>query len=125
MWPTSIRKSSCEALLGSLSSDKKNGSRSARIRADGSIKMNYDVPGATTVSLLHANFSSDTGAKFKLQKSTDSVATWIDVETAMTSGSALAEKTYTINESGNVRFKIIVSGTSGKRINIDDFTISK
>lgn len=114
-----------EALIGTHSSDNKNGSRAARIRADGSISMNYNVPGATTVSLLHANFGSDSGANFKLQKSTDSGVTWTDVEPAMTSGSALTEKTYTINESGNVRFKIVVSGTSGKRINIDDFTISK
>jgi len=111
------------ALLGSLSSDRKNGTRSARIKSLGSISMNFDVEAATTVKVSHANFSSDTGANWKLQKSTDGGLTWVDVDTTITSTSTLTERTFTVNEARPVRFRIAVSGTSGHRINIDDFTI--
>lgn len=111
------------ALLGTLSSDKKNGVKSARIQSIGFISMNFDVAGAQTVKLKHANFSSDTGATWKLQKSTNAGSTWTDVSSAATSSSTLTEQTITVNYSGNVRFRVYVSGTSGKRINIDDFSI--
>lgn len=111
------------ALLGTLSSDRKNGVKSARIQSIGFISMNFDVAGAKTVKLKHANFSSDTGATWKLQKSTNAGSTWTDVSSAITSTSTLTEQTITVNHTGNVRFRVYVSGTSGKRINIDDFSI--
>ncbi|WP_410513458.1 phospholipase D-like domain-containing protein [Paenibacillus sp. BR2-3] len=111
------------ALLGTLSSDRKNGAKSARIQSTGFISMNFDVAGAETVKLKHANFSSDTGATWKLQKSTNAGSTWTDVSSPMTSTSTLTEQTINVNHSGNVRFRVYVSGTSGKRINIDDFSI--
>jgi len=112
------------ALIGDSSTDKKNGSKSARIRSAGSIAMNFDVTGAASVTVKHANFGSDTGANWKLQKSTNSGSTWTDVGSAYTSGSALASQTIAVGESGTVRFRIVVGGTSGQRINIDDFEIN-
>jgi hypothetical protein len=111
------------ALIGNLSSDKKNGAQSVRIKAAGSLSMNFNVTGAKTVKVWHANFGTDTGAVWKLQKSTDSGQTWTDVSGTITSSSTLTEATFTMNETGSIRFKILVSGTSGYRINIDDFTI--
>ncbi|WP_407923779.1 Ig domain protein group 2 domain protein [Cohnella fermenti] len=112
------------ALLGDSTSDKKNGSKSARIRAAGSIAMNYDVTGAASVTVNHANFGSDSGATWKLQKSTNGGSTWTDVGSTYTSGSSLASQTITVGETGSVRFKIVVGGTSGQRLNIDDFEIA-
>ncbi len=111
------------ALLGNLTSDQKDGSGSARIRSAGSIAMNFDVAGAASVRFSHANFGSDTGTAWQLQMSTDSGTTWTDVSTAAPSGSSLQQASFTVNQSGNVRFRILVSGTSGNRINIDDFQI--
>ncbi|WP_238162588.1 GldG family protein [Cohnella sp. AR92] len=112
------------ALIGESSTDKKNGGKSARIRSAGSIAMSFDVPGASAVTVKHANFGTDTGVTWKLQKSSDGGSTWTDVGSAYTSGSALATQTITVGATGNVRFRIVVGGTSGQRINIDDFVIS-
>ncbi|WP_425430074.1 Ig domain protein group 2 domain protein [Cohnella massiliensis] len=111
------------ALLGDLATDKKNGTKAARIRSAGSIAMNFDVAGANSVTVWHANFGSDSGASWTLQKSLDGGSTWTAVGGSHTSGSALASQTIAVGETGNVRFKIVVGGTSGQRINIDDFEI--
>lgn len=112
------------ALIGDLSTDKKNGTKSARIKAAGFIAMNFNVTSASTVIVKHANFGTDTGATWKLQKSTNSGSTWTDVGGTYTSGGTLASQTITVNETGSVRFRIVVGGTSGSRMNIDDFEIT-
>ncbi len=111
------------ALLGSLSSDKKNGTQASRIRANGTISMNFDVNGAASVKVEHANFGNDSGANWSLEKSTNGGETWTSVAGPYSSGSALASKTIQVNEPNTVRFRIVVGGTSGERINVDDFTI--
>ena len=113
------------ALIGNLSTDKKTGTQSARVKAAGSISMNFNVTGATSVKVMHANFGSDTGASWKLQKSLNNGSTWSDVSGTFSSSSTLVEKTITVNESAAVRFRILVSGTSGSRLNFDDFKIVK
>ncbi|WP_245855752.1 lamin tail domain-containing protein [Paenibacillus rigui] len=112
------------ALIGNSTTDKKNGTQSARVKAAGAITMNFNVTGAAAVSVKHANFGSDTGASWKLQKSLDNGASWTDVGSTYTSSASLASQTITVGESGAVRFRIVVSGTSGSRLNFDDFTIS-
>ncbi|MEK3884094.1 Ig domain protein group 2 domain protein [Paenibacillus sp. PL2-23] len=112
------------ALLGDMTTDKKLGTKAARVRAAGSIAMNFDITGGVqSVKVQHAHFGSDTGATWKLQKSVNGGSTWTDVSGTFASGSALAEQTIAVNESGNVRFKLVVGGTSGKRLNFDQFDI--
>ncbi|HEY2726291.1 MAG TPA: DNA/RNA non-specific endonuclease, partial [Parafilimonas sp.] len=49
-----------DALLGNSSSDRKNGSQSARIRNTGKLTMNFNfTSGASTVTIKHAKFGSD------------------------------------------------------------------
>ncbi|GMK42017.1 DNA-binding protein [Paenibacillus sp. CCS19] len=112
------------ALIGDLSTDKKTGTKSARIRAAGSIAMNFNVASATTVKLSVANFSTDTGATWKLQKSTNAGSTWTDVTTAATATANLTEQTITVNSTVPVRFKVVAAGTSSSRINVDNFTVN-
>lgn len=112
------------ALLGNLSSDKKNGIQSARVRSYGTLTMKFDVNGAKSVQVSHANFGTDTGASWQLQMSTNGGTSWTNVGSSNTSGSALAVKTFTLNLTSPVRFRIVVSGTSGKRLNFDDILIS-
>lgn len=111
------------ALIGNLSSDKKTGAQAARIRAAGSIAMSFDVSSASKVSLSVANFGSDTGATWKLQKSTNGGSNWTDVTSAASATSALVKHTVTVNETAPVRFRIVAGGTSGHRLNVDDFEI--
>ncbi|WP_369413944.1 Ig domain protein group 2 domain protein [Gracilibacillus salinarum] len=113
------------ALLGKLSTDKKYGTQSARIRSNGSITMNFDVSGAESISLSHANFNHDSGAEWSLEQSTDGGSSWTHVAGPYSSSSSLAESTILTNETNTVRFRIVVSGTSGERINIDNFTIAE
>ncbi|WP_397379386.1 lamin tail domain-containing protein [Paenibacillus sp. YYML68] len=112
------------ALIGNLTTDQKTGTQSARLRAAGSMSMNFNVNGATTVTLKVANFGSDSGATWKLQKSTNNGSTWTDVTSAVTATSTLTDKTIAVNESGSVRFKIVVAGTSSARLNIDEFKVT-
>ncbi|WP_409362409.1 Ig domain protein group 2 domain protein [Brevibacillus reuszeri] len=110
------------ALLGDTSADKKLGNQSVRARAAGSITMNFDVSNVTTVTISHANYGTDTGATWKLQKSVNAGQTWQDVSGLQSSTGTLQEQSFTVNEAGNVRFKIVVAGTSGKRLNFDNIT---
>jgi hypothetical protein len=111
------------ALIGNLSTDVKDGTQAARIKAAGSVAMNFDVSGAAQVQLSVANFGSDTGATWTLQKSTNGGSTWIDVTSAATCTSALTQQTITVGATGNIRFKVAVAGTSGSRVDVDDFQI--
>ncbi|WP_223588865.1 Ig domain protein group 2 domain protein [Neobacillus bataviensis] len=112
------------ALMGNLSTDKKTGSQSARVRASGSIKMNFDVSGAKSIQISHANFGTDSGANWQLQMSTNGGSTWTNVGSTNTSTSTLTVKTFTLTQTAPVRFRLVVSGTSGMRINFDDIVIS-
>ncbi len=54
-----------DALLGTLSSDTKNGSQSVRIRNSGKITMDFDLPeGADNLSLSYAKFGKDQNSSF-------------------------------------------------------------
>lgn len=112
------------ALIGNLSTDKKNGTQSARVRASGALTMNFNVSGATSVQVSHANFGTDTGGRWQLQMSTNSGSTWTNVGSLNTSTSSLQVKTFTLSQTTSVRFRIVVSGTSGHRLNFDDIVIS-
>jgi hypothetical protein len=111
------------ALIGNLTTDKKNGSQSARIRAAGSIAMNFNVSGAQSVKIRLANFGSDSGATWKVQKSVNSGTSWADVTSASAASSTLTQQTVTVGEAGQVRFRIVVEGTSSSRLNVDDFEV--
>ncbi|WP_306418534.1 Ig domain protein group 2 domain protein [Bacillus sp. AFS076308] len=111
------------ALIGNLSSDKKTGLQSARVRAAGALTMNFNVSGAKSIQISHANFGSDSGANWQLQMSTNSGSTWTNVGSTNTSSSTLSVKTFTISQTAPVRFRIVVSGTTGSRLNFDDIVI--
>ncbi|ULT59324.1 Ig domain protein group 2 domain protein [Neobacillus drentensis] len=112
------------ALIGNLSTDKKTGLQSARVRAAGALTMNFNVSGAKSIQISHANFGTDSGANWQLQLSTNSGSTWTNVGSTNTSSSTLTVKTFTLTQTAPVRFRMVVSGTSGSRINFDDIVIN-
>lgn len=113
-----------EALIGTLDNDRKTGTKSVRIRDFGMLQMNYDVKGATSVSFNHAVYGSDGASSWELQASEDAGASWTTVGAVQNSASITLENiSFTVNYSGNVRFRIVKLSGSGDRINIDDFTI--
>ncbi|MCC3155373.1 IPT/TIG domain-containing protein [Hymenobacter sp. BT770] len=121
-----------DALIGTLSADKFNGLKSARIRA-GFIRMDFDKPtGAGVVTVNAALYGSDAPTNFILEKSTDGGATFTTVPGAPAALTAtLTPYTFTVNQVGNVRFRIsnttttvIAPATSLPRINVDDISIT-
>ena len=61
-----------DALLGNSSSDKKNGSQSARVLNSGILSTNFDFTnGASTVTIFHAVFGTDASSTWQLWYSTN------------------------------------------------------
>ena len=113
-----------EALLGTLDSDRKTGTKSVRIRDYGMLQMNFDVTGATSVSFNHAVYGTDGASSWELQASEDSGTSWYAVGATQTSTSTTLENvSFSVDFSAAVRFRIVKLSGSGDRINIDDFTI--
>ncbi len=111
-----------DALIGTLPQDKKNGTRSARIR-NGFIRMDFCYPeGLSEITFYAANFSSDTGGALLVKQSTDQGNTWNVLGSTITLTDELTQYTIQASIEGNVRLKFEKS--SGNRINVDDVRIS-
>jgi len=115
-----------DALIGNSTSDKKNGTKSARIRNSGKLTMLTDrANGAGTVSIKHASYGTDASSTWQLWYSTDGGATYLQSGTTQsTLAGNLVTVTFTLNVTGNVRLEIRKTGGSANRINIDDVAIS-
>ena len=114
-----------DALLGTLTGDKKNGTKSARIVNTGKITMLFSYAnGASTVTVYHAIYGTDAASTWELYMSVNSGSTWTKVGSTVTSTSTLSLATFTVNQSGGVRFEVRKISGGSARINIDDFTIS-
>jgi len=113
------------ALLGTLSTDKKVGTKSTRILGTGIITMQFDYAyGASTVSVYHATYGTDASSTWALYVSTNSGGTWTQVGSTITTTSTLTKVSFTANLTGNVRFEIRKLTGSTTRINIDEFVIT-
>ncbi|MCA1803721.1 MAG: phospholipase D-like domain-containing protein, partial [Rhodothermaceae bacterium] len=111
-----------DALIGTLENDKKNGTRSARIR-DGFIEMQFDKSdGAGDISFYYASFSSDITAVLRVSVSDNGGTTWEQVGEDLTTTPALQQASILANIPGNVRVRI--ERVSGNRFNIDDLRIT-
>lgn len=113
-----------DALLGTSTTDRKNGTKSARIQNTGILTMNFDVTnGASQVTVAHGVYGTDASSTWALYASTNSASTWAQVgNTITTSSTTLSTATFTMSYIGNVRFQL--RKLSGGRLNIDDFSIS-
>ncbi len=119
------------ALLGTSFADKFNGLKSARIRTGGFIAMDFDkANGAGVITLNAALYGSDATATFALEMSADGGTTYTVVPGAPTAlTTTLTPYTFTVNQVGNVRFRIshsntLTTGGAAPRISIDDITIT-
>ncbi len=117
------------ALIGNLANDKKNGTKSARIKTDGSMTMLTDKSGGIgTISLYYAKYGTDsTAPTFRVEYSTNAGADWTQVGTDFNSNlqSDLTYWSGDINVTGDVRVRITaISGTTDKRGNIDDILMT-
>ena len=113
-----------DALTGNLSTDRKTGSWSARIRNTGLVHMNFNKTGAGTVSIQHAVFGTDGSSTWQLWSSLNNGSTWTQVgSTITTSSTTLQTVSFTVNNSNAIRFEIRKVSGGANRINIDNVQI--
>src|SRR5215510_7666891 len=113
-----------DALTGNLSTDRKTGAFSARIRNTGLMHMNFNKTGAGTVSIQHAVFGTDGSSTWQLWSSTNNGSTWTQVgATVTTSSTTLQTASFTVNNSNAIRFEIRKVSGGTNRINIDNVQI--
>ena len=113
-----------DALTGNLSTDRKTGTYSARVRNTGRVRMNFNKSGAGTVSIQHAVFGTDGSSTWQLWSSTNNGSTWSQVgSTVSTSSTSLQTATFTINNSNAIRFEIRKVSGGTNRINVDNVQI--
>ena len=114
-----------DALIGNLSTDRKTGAASARIRNAGSLSMDFDVASAGTVTVQHAVFGTDGASSWELWASTNGGSSYVKVgNTISTTSTALATASFTVNSASPVRFSVRKVSGGANRINIDNFTVS-
>lgn len=114
-----------EALTGSTTSDRKTGSWSARVRETGTVRMNFNVSSAGTVSVQHAKYGADANSTWELWQSTNSGSTWTKVGSTVTTGSTtLSTASFTVNSASAVRFEIRKTSGGANRINFDNISIT-
>jgi len=114
-----------EALTGNTTSDRKTGSWSARVRDLGTIRMNFNVSSAGTVSVAHAVYGADGSSTWQLWKSTNSGSTWTQVgSTQTTSSTSLTTASFTVNSASAIRFEIRKVSGGANRINFDNISIT-
>ena len=113
-----------DALTGNLSTDRKTGAFSARVRNTGLIHMNFNKTGAGTVSIQHAVFGSDGSSTWQLWSSTNNGSTWTQVgSTVSTSSTTLQTANFTVNNANAIRFEIRKISGGANRINLDNVQI--
>ncbi len=115
-----------DALLGTSTSDRKNGLQSVRTRNSGKVTMTFNrTDGASTVTVAHALYGTDASCTWQLWYSTNSGSTWTQIgSTVTTSSTTLQTATFTVNKTGTIRFEIRKTDGSANRINFDDFVIN-
>ncbi len=118
-----------DALLGSLSNDKFNGSQSVRMDRrngkTGNIYMQFDKQnGADDVSFYLAHYGNNAnGATLQVQYSVDAGSSWTNIGDEITAPADLTLYTIPVQIDGNIRFKFVQSGGTD-RMNIDDVLIT-
>lgn len=115
-----------DALIGTSASDIKAGARAARVRNAGRLTMRFDrTAGATTVTVRHAAYGSDSNGTWALFRSANGGTSWTQVGAQVTTaGHTLSTATFNVNVSGTVRFEVRKLDGGANRINFDDISIS-
>jgi hypothetical protein len=115
-----------DALIGNSTSDRKNGTKSARVRNSGRLTMNFDrSTGAGDVIIKHALYGTDAASTWQLYYSQNSGATWTAFGSPVTTAStALTSTTFKVDLAGTIRFDIRKTDGSANRLNFDDISIS-
>ena len=115
-----------DALIGTLSSDRRFGSRSARVRNNGFVIMLFNMEsGVSQVRVSHARFGNDNNSTWRFIISYDNGASWLFAgNTITTSSTSLQSVTLTMNDSRPARLGLYKTGGGSNRINFDNFEVT-
>jgi len=113
-----------DALIAGSDKDAKVGGQSVRMRNKGVLRMEFDVNGASKVTVKHAAYARNKTSGWQLKMSVDGGKTYTQAGADMvTNEHRLQTVTFIINHKGAVRFELCKTSGGGNRMNIDDFTI--
>lgn len=129
---SSINWDMTEALIGTDASDWKNGNRSARMRGYGTSSMTMlanKSTGAGIISFSYRRYGTDTQVDWRVEYSTNEGESWTQIGSDFTAPANDNVQSFSevLNVTGNIRIRIkraTESGTSNRRLNIDDITIT-
>ncbi|MDH7446495.1 DNA/RNA non-specific endonuclease [Aquimarina sp. 2201CG14-23] len=115
-----------DALIGTLSNDRKFGAKSVRIRNTGYAIMSFNMDnGAKTIRIRHAKYGSNGNSSWRLIASYNNGASWFYAgSTVTTSSTTLNTVTFNVNETRSVRYGVYKTSGGSNRINIDNFEIT-
>ena len=121
-----------EALIGTLDADWKNGERSARLRGYGTSAMTMlqnKGNGIGNVSFYYRRYGTDSQVDWKVEYSVDDGSSWIQIGDNFTPLASNDVQVFNedVNVAGDIRVRIkraTETGTSNKRLNIDDILIT-
>lgn len=119
-----------EALIGNLEADFKNGAKSARFsgKTGSSMTMLEDkIDGLGTLSFLYRQYGNDSQVSWIVEYSTDQGNNWIQIGDEFTATATVQTFNEDMNIAGNIRIRIRTeaTGTSNKRLNIDDILLTQ
>jgi hypothetical protein len=117
-----------DVLIGTAADDYKVGSRSARLRGYGTSAMTMLADksgGIGTISFNHRRYGTDTQIEWIVEYSMNAGTTWIEAG-RFTPGSTANTFSSTINTvgSGRIRIRSSVTGSSDRRANVDNISLS-
>jgi endonuclease G len=115
-----------DALIGTSSSDRKSGTKSARIRNAGFLNTNFNLGfGVNFVTVQHAKYSTTANSTWQFYYSTNNGSTWTQAGTNVTTTStSLNTSTFTINTTVPTRIRIVKLSGSGI-LNIDNILVDE
>lgn len=115
-----------DALIGTASSDRKTGAKSARVRNAGFIRTNFNLEfGINFVSVQHARNGNTGNSTWQFQYSVDNGTTWIQAGSNVTTTSTtLNTVTFTLNTTVPTRIRILKLSGSGI-VNFDNISVDE
>lgn len=119
-----------QSLIGGLENDRKNDEKSVRMQVKSNVEtalemMEDKTDGCDTLSFYAGLFGSDTGVKLTVSYSLDGGLSWVPiVENLSFTNGEWMRYVYYLGVDGLIRLKFEASGSSSKRLNVDDIQMS-
>lgn len=114
-----------DGLIGAAPADHKNGTRAARLRGRGRLRMNFDAPAGTrSVRISSAAYGDDAPSTWELWVSQDGGRQYQRVGAAVrTSGPRLTMSSFGVSPGGKLRLEIRKTDGGSTRLNLDDIAL--